>query len=111
MKYRKIAKSNINKILSAIRLIMKKSYTFRLEKSLIEQLKTINSNKTQGVRDAITMYVNNAIKNNTEKNTEEIEIMKDYIEELKNDKIRLQQRLDYYQLGWFKRLLLKPKKY
>lgn len=87
---------------------MKKSYSFRLDSSLINNLDQVEYNRTLGVTNAIQMYLDKTT-NIINGNTEVIQILKDQIADLKTDKDRLQDRLDYYQLGFFKRLLLKPK--
>lgn len=88
---------------------MKKSYSFRLDSSLINNLDQIEYNRTLGVTNAIQMYLDKTT-NVINGNTEVIQILKDQVQDLKNDKGLLQKQLNYFMLPWYHRLLLpKPK--
>lgn len=67
-------------------------------------------NRTLGVTNAIQMYLEKTT-NVFNSNTEVIQILKEQVSDLKNDKDLLQKRLDYFMLPWYHRLLLpKPLK-
>jgi hypothetical protein len=85
---------------------MKKSYSFRLDCSLIDTLDNVEPNRTLGVTNAIQLYLDKTT-NVFNSNTEVIQILKDQVLDLKNDKDLLQKRLDYFMLPWYHRLLLK----
>ena len=88
---------------------MKKSYSFRLDSTLMEQLCQLEHNKTRGITNAIEMYLD---KTSTvlHGNTYDSAIVTDYIAELKKDKEILQRRLDFYSYPWYRRLLLPKNK-
>ena len=85
---------------------MKKAYTFRFDATLIKKLDLFDGSRTYNVDLAIQNYVSDGFSKSYDSNTDIIQILKDHIVDLKNDKNLLQKRIDYYSLSWFQRLLL-----
>jgi hypothetical protein len=88
---------------------MKKPYTFRLDINLIKQLDLLQGNRTFNITNAISSYLQNG-KNSSPYDIDVVHILQAQVQDLKQDKSILQERLDYYMLPWYHRLLLPPKK-
>ena len=88
-------------------MYMKKAYTFRLDPNLIKKLDSFDGNRTYNVDLAIQSYVQDGFNSSYNCNTEVVQILKDQLMDLKNDKNILQDRLDYFMLPSYKRFFLK----
>jgi hypothetical protein len=89
---------------------MKKIYTFRLDPNLIKKLDTFDGTRTYNLDQAIQKYVQNIYNDMYNSNTETIQILKDTITDLRQDKHILQEQLTYHTLPWYQKILLpRPK--
>ena len=85
-----------------------KQYNFRLEPESIKAIDGLGGCRSNHIRSAISEYLQTdiqPIKSNVY-TTELIDVLKGQIVDLKNDKNLLQQRVDYFSMSWFQRLLL-----
>ena len=82
-----------------------KSIVIRLDKAMLNRIKdtakTIGVTHSQVVRDALQMYYG-AIKTD---NTEIITILKEQVRDLQQQRDALQQRVDYYSLPWYMKII------
>ena len=95
---------------------MKKLYNFRLDPNLIKAIDKLDGSRTAVVTSALQDYLQSDVNVNTNNefsngyDVKLVSLLESHIEDLKEDKRILQQRLDYFQLGWFKRILFSKRK-
>lgn len=71
---------------------MKRGYNFRLDPKLIQQVDKLGNNRTAIVTDALQKYIQPSIQQDY--NVELVYILNREVEDLRNDKHYLQERLD-----------------
>lgn len=92
---------------------MKKPVTFRIETTLMQQLKQLPGSTTHNLEQAIRMYCTPQVE--PQYNQDIVTVLRQEIQDLRNDKEQLQHRLDIYTLPWYiriiryKQLLLPPR--
>jgi len=86
----------------------KDTIVFRVDKELMQQIRTTAKQQkitnSQVIRDALQQYYTGTQPYNLDLVTE----LRQHITELQQDKERLQQRVDYLMLPWYKRILIRP---
>jgi len=86
---------------------MLKQYNVRLDPTVVRELDRLEGCRSEHIRNAVTLYIHNDMCCDTPSSGGSRDaVSMDYIEELKRDKEILQQRLDYFMLPWYHRLLL-----
>ena len=83
-----------------------KQYNIRLEPVQVGELDSLGGCRSVHIREAVTKYLHGNIQQDNDYNQELVDVLKDQVADLKQDKDILQKRVDYYSLGWFQRLLL-----
>ena len=81
-----------------------KPYNIRLDPKDMQQLSSLGGTRSEHIRKAIQIYLQDDTQKVYDRNV--VAILNNHIEDLKHDKEILQQRLDYWMLPWFHRLLL-----
>ena len=84
----------------------KKPYTFRLEPTLIKQLDSFSGTRTYNVDLAIQKYVQNDYNQMYNSNTETIQILREQVQDLQQNRDNLQARIDYFMQPWYRRITL-----
>lgn len=86
----------------------KNTIVFRADKELYQQIATTAKQQkithSQVIREALQQYYTGTQPYNVDLVTE----LRSHITELQQDKDRLQQRIDYLMLPWYRRILLRP---
>lgn len=75
---------------------MKRGYNFRLDPKLIQQVDKLGKNRTAIVTDALQQYIQPTIQQNY--NVELVSILQREVEDLRQDKHYLQDRLDAFMV-------------
>ena len=89
-----------------------KQYNIRMDPVMVSELNSLGGCRSSHIRQAVTTYLHGDIHGdtNTGYNEELVTVLKDQVLDLKQDKDLLQNRLDFYMLPWYHKLLLpKPK--
>jgi len=71
---------------------MKKLYNFRIETTLIKQIDKLDGNRTENITNALQMYLQPDTQNIYNVNL--VDLLKDQITDLKQDKIYLQNQVN-----------------
>ena len=87
---------------------MLKQYNVRLPITDVKAIDGLGGCRSVHIRTAIVGYLQNDMSSySSDVYTKElIDVLKEQVLDLKNDKQQLQKRVDYFSLGWFQRLLL-----
>jgi hypothetical protein len=90
---------------------MLKQYNFRIEPTDIKAVDKLGGCRSVHIRAALQMYLQGDIQTQHNSYTQDIVIiLKDQVQDFKQDKDILQKRLDYCMLPWYHKILLPPKK-
>lgn len=85
-------------------VLMKKLYHFRLNPDLVSRVDVLGGVRTHHIEQALQMYTNDV--STMSYNRELVDLLNRQVDDLKQDKRILQDRVDYLMLPWYKRLLL-----
>jgi hypothetical protein len=87
---------------------MLKQYNFRIDPQDIKQIDQLNGTRSYNIRNAIQSYIKNQnnITPDNIYNVDTIQILKDQIQDLKHDKEKLYNQINFLSTPWYMRILL-----
>lgn len=84
---------------------MSKTITIRIDDKMYRRILQEDISKSELIRRSVRQYFNESTYN-----VDVMDVLKDQVEDLKGQRDLLQQRLDYFQMPWYMRLMLPTNK-